>query len=175
MARGKYQRRGQSSASPSTTTEYGPVTQVAPIEAALKGGTPIAEAATSIEFGTFAPADEISIMPAATEAAIEANKPKMVPMLLERNYVPLTDNYEIVGYNREPKTVKSAAGVMVVIDPGGFIQDIDEDTGKFMGMPPVLAGTGFANKLIAGTVVKLPVEEAKRVLAKKIGSRTLDD
>lgn len=101
--------------------------------------------------------------------------PKMVAMLLERNYVPMSENYEVIGYNREPKSVKSAAGVMVVVDKGGFIQEADEDTGKIKGMPSVLAGTGFANKLNAGTVVKLPVDEAKRVLNLKIGSRTLDD
>lgn len=117
---------------------------------------------------------EISITPAATLAAIEANKPPMVAMLLERNYRPLGE-HEIVGYNQEEIKVKTSAGITTVVRPGGFIQERDEETGKIKGHPPAVPGTGFETKILAGTVVRLPKDEARRLLDLKIGSRTVDD
>lgn len=115
-----------------------------------------------------APETVTEIMPPATIAAIEANKPKMVPVLLDRNYSPMTDQYEIVGHWKPAVQVKNAAGKLVEIEPRTFVKDIP--------MPSPLAGVGsVSRKLWAGCVVRLPVDEAKRARKEGIGSIEIDD
>lgn len=118
-------------------------------------------------FGTFDPVPgEMSIEPPATLEAIKANAPRLVPMKLLKNYVPMSE-FEIVGYTKPAVTKKNAAGVVVVEAPEEFI------TGE--RMPPALAGTGFANKLWAGTVVRLPPDEAKKLYNRGLATRDFED
>lgn len=107
------------------------------------------------------------IFPAATVAAIEATKPKLVAIKLERHYRPMGD-YEVVGHWRPAVEVKSPAGKMVEISPETFVEGEP--------MPPPVAGAGSESlKLWAGTVVRLPSEEAKRARRLEIGSVEIDD
>lgn len=96
----------------------------------------------------------------ASETAT-ADKPKMFPVLLVKNYVPRGD-YEIVGYLKEAVKRKNAAGDWKIVEKEEFIEG---------EMKPHLPGVGFANKIWAGTTIKLPVDEAKSVVAKKIAER----
>jgi hypothetical protein len=99
-------------------------------------------------------------------AKIEAAKPKMVPVLLERHYRPGGD-YEIVGHWQPKVEVKNAQGKMVEIEPAKFIDG--------EASPPPIAGVGSVSlKLWAGTVVRLPVDEAKRCKREQIGSIEVD-
>jgi hypothetical protein len=147
MAR-KYQRRGQPSAPTSTT----------------QGVEPVATAALN---------EKIEIMPAATRDLIEANKPKMVRMTLLKNYRPAGE-VEVMGWNKEPVVRKTPAGKLVEVEAGGFIEDMDEE-GNILPAPPKYAGTGFANKLLAGTVIRIGADEAKTMRANGIAEREIDD
>ena len=117
---------------------------------------------------------EIDIMPAVTAARIKANKPKMVTMTLLRNYMPGSD-YEVLGYNKEPVQRKNPAGKMVVIEPGGFIAETDEQTGKIMPMPSPTPGTGTPGKLWAGTVLRIGTDEAKAMRKAGIAEAEIED
>lgn len=117
--------------------------------------------------------EAIGHTPAVTER-VEAAKPKLVPVRLLRNYRPMTSVFEVVGYHREPVIRKRSDGKMVTIEEGGFFKETDED-GAIISAPPAMVGTGFANKLNAGTVVRLPRDEAKRARDEKIGEHELDD
>lgn len=112
----------------------------------------------------------------AVAAKIEAAKPKqkMVTVRLLRNYRPFSDNFEVLGYHKEPVLRKRPDGKLVTVEPGGFITETGDD-GKIMAAPPAMPGTGFNDRLNAGTQVRLPVEEAKRVRAEKIGEYEIDD
>jgi hypothetical protein len=112
---------------------------------------------------------EIQITPTATLAALEANKPKMQPVKLVKNYTPLgpVADYPVIGYDKPPIMRKNSAGMLVEVEPGGFI--------KGERMPSMTPGTGFANKFWAGTVVSMPVEEAKYVRKSGIGEYELAD
>jgi hypothetical protein len=86
----------------------------------------------------------------------------MFPVVLNKNYAP-SGKYEIVGYTRPKVEKKDAAGKMITVEPEKFIE------GEMHPAP--YPGTGFPNKVWAGTHIKLPVEEAKMVVAKKIADR----
>lgn len=111
-------------------------------------------------------AEPIAMPPAPP--AVEALPQKMIPVLLERHYRPLTEQFEIVGHWKPAVQVKNAAGKLVEIEPRTFV--------KGEKMPPPLAGVGAVSpKLWAGCVVKLPVEEAKRAKREGIGTIEIDD
>lgn len=101
---------------------------------------------------------------------------KMFPVTLIKNYVP-QGTYEVVGYLKEAVKRKDAAGNWKVIEPEEFI--------KGEAKPHVSPGVGFGEmtmkdgrivnaKLWAGTTIKVPVEEAKYVVSKKIAERADD-
>jgi hypothetical protein len=95
--------------------------------------------------------------------------PEPVPMRamkLLKNYRPAKD-YEVVGWHRPEKKVKDSAGNETIVQTAEFI--------KGEMAPPPYPGVGYPHKLWAGTVVKLPVEEAKRVYALKVAERDIDD
>lgn len=117
--------------------------------------------------------NEIEIMPAVTRDRIEANKPKMVRMTLLKNYCPAGE-VEVLGWNKDPVIRKRPDGKLVEVEAGGFIEELGED-GNIMPAPPKYAGTGFANKLLAGTVLKVGTAEAKRMKANGIGEIEVDD
>lgn len=117
--------------------------------------------------------ETIGHTPAVTER-VEAAKPKLVPVRLLRNYRPMTSEFEVVGYHKEPVIRKRPDGKMVTVEEGGFFKETDDD-GAIIPAPPAMVGTGFANKLNVGTVVRLPRDEAKRARDLKIGELELDD
>ena len=87
---------------------------------------------------------------------------KMFPVLLNKNYVP-KGAYEIVGYLKEEVTRKNAAGQMVVIEKEEFIDGAMK--------PHQTPGVGYDGKIWAGTTIRLPIDEAKHIVAKKIAER----
>ena len=100
-------------------------------------------------------------IPQAPAASVE----KMFPVLLTKN-CSLTCNYEIVGYLKEAVKRKNAAGTWKIVEPEEFI--------KGEMKPHASPGVGFPNKIWAGTTVKLPIGEAKRLIALKAAERADD-
>ena len=117
--------------------------------------------------------EAIGHTPSVTER-VEAAKPKLVPVRLLRNYRPMTDVFEVVGYHKEAIIRKRPDGKMVTVEEGGFFKEHDE-AGEIIPAPPAMVGTGFSDRLNAGTVVRLPRDEAKRARDLKIGELELDD
>ena len=102
----------------------------------------------------------------ATPVLPEAPKPPMVTVKLSRNYRPAGD-FEIVGHWKDEIKVKNAAGQEVVVQKREFIRD--------EVAPPKLAGTGFADKLWAGTVLKVAKDEARHIRTHDIGTLEVED
>lgn len=100
----------------------------------------------------------------ASETAAPAAE-KLFPVLLTKN-CSLIGNYEIVGYLKEAVKRKNAAGTWKIIEPEEFI--------KGEMKPHTSPGVGFPNKIWAGTTVRLPVAEAKRLIALKAAERADD-
>ena len=99
----------------------------------------------------------------ATEtAAPEQPSIKMFPVLLVKNYQPL-GQYEIVGYLKEAVKQKDSAGNTKIIEPEEFVQGAMK--------PHESPGVGFNGKIWAGTHIKLPLDEAKTLVAKKLAER----
>lgn len=98
----------------------------------------------------------------ANETAVTKQPSQLFPVLLQRNYVPCGE-YEIVGYLKEAVKQKDAAGNWRVIEKEEFI------SGEMK--PHTSPGVGYPNKIWAGTTIKLPIDEAKSVVAKKIAER----
>lgn len=103
--------------------------------------------------------------------ANEATAPKasateqMFPVVLNKHYAP-SGKFEIVGHIRSKVERKDAAGKMITIEPEQFI--------KGEMNPAPYPGTGFANKVWAGTHIRLPLDEAKAIITKKIAERADD-
>lgn len=87
---------------------------------------------------------------------------KLFPVVLLKNHCP-SGNYEIVGYLKEAVTVKDAAGNWSVLEPERFVE------GEMK--PYQTPGVGFEGKIWAGTHIKLPLEEARRLVAAKAAER----
>lgn len=87
-------------------------------------------------------------------------KSQMIAMRLERNYRPAGE-FEIVGHTRPEIRKKTPAGVEEVVQA--------EEWMAGQPMPSAIPGAGFANKIWAGTVINLPVDEAKAVQKARIG------
>lgn len=146
-------KRGRLAPFPPTNIEAGPVTQVAPTE--------------------------INIMPPATAAAIEANKPKRVPVRLLKHYHP-SGEYEVLGWHRPEKRKKSAGGIEEIVQKAEFVRDKDDDEtsatyGKVKPAPAEMPGTGTKDKIWASTVIRVSREEAKRMRLNGIGEIEVDD
>ena len=104
-------------------------------------------------------------------------KTKLFPVVLQKNHCPQGE-YEIVGYLKEAVKRKDAAGNMKIIEPEEFIE------GEMK--PHASPGVGFGEyqcpitkkkfnaKIWAGTTIKVPVEEAKYLVSKKIAERADD-
>lgn len=85
--------------------------------------------------------------PAATAEPMEVMK-------LERNYRPAGE-FEVVGWHKPEVKRKNAAGVEVIVEPAEFI--------KGERAPPTISGTGFSDKIWAGTVIRIGNAEAKNI------------
>ena len=84
---------------------------------------------------------------------------KAVAMELLKNYVP-HNLMRVIGYKKEAVMRKDAAGRMIEVEPEAFIE------GEMK--PSVYPGTGFPNKVWAGTVIEVPEAEAKVMRQKRI-------
>ena len=103
----------------------------------------------------------------ASEPMAEQPKPEnLIVMKLERNYRPAS-NFEVVGHLKPAVTRKNMAGVELTISPEEFVAGEP--------MPPAVAGTGFKDKLLAGTVIRIGSDEAKTMRKAGIGSVELLD
>jgi hypothetical protein len=105
------------------------------------------------------------IYPEATTKAIEAATP-MVAIELKKNYRP-EGAFEIAGYWQDEIKRKNPMGQEVIVQKREFIPG--------EAKPALVAGVGFASKIWAGTVVKLPRDEAKAVKQAGIGEYELVD
>jgi hypothetical protein len=101
------------------------------------------------------------VQPKKTEEAKQEAE-KLFPVVLLKNHCP-SGNYEIIGYLKEAVKVKDAAGHWSVLSPETFVE------GEMK--PHTSPGVGFPGKIWAGTHIKLPVEEAKRLVAAKAAER----
>lgn len=116
------------------------------------------------------PSKEIPAM-ASTEPA--AQPVKLFPVVLNKNYVP-KDTYEIVGYLKEAIKRKNAAGEWKIVEPEEFIQGAmkpHDSPGVGFGEMVMKDGSKVNAKIWAGTTIKLPVDEAKVLVAKKLAER----
>lgn len=104
-------------------------------------------------------------MASNTETAAPAQPSKMFPVILSKNYQPI-GKFEVVGYVKPAVTRKDKFGQMKTISAEEFI--------KGEMKPPKAPGTGYDGKVWAGTKILLPVDEAKKIIAKKIGERADD-
>jgi hypothetical protein len=100
-------------------------------------------------------------MSSETAAPVQPSE-KMFPVKLLKNYRP-AGKHEVVGYHRPEKTQKDTTGKMVIVQEAAFIE------GEMA--PPPYPGVGFLTKVWADTVLKLPMEEAKRLVSKNLASR----
>lgn len=87
---------------------------------------------------------------------------KMFPVKLLKNYRP-AGAYEVVGYHQPQITQKDSAGKVVIVQKAEFIEG--------QAAPAPFAGVGFETKVWSETVIKLPVDEAKNLVANKIAER----
>lgn len=93
----------------------------------------------------------------------EAQEPvKLFPVRLTKNYRPMGD-YEVVGYHRPELTQKNSTGKHIVVQEAAFIE------GEIA--PPPFPGVGFATKVWADTVIRLPIDEAKRLVGRNLAVR----
>jgi hypothetical protein len=109
----------------------------------------------------------------ASETTTQAEKTKLFPILLTKNYVPM-DRYEILGYLKEAVKVKDAAGQWKIIEPETFIEGKmkpHQSPGVGFGEMTMKDGSKVNAKIWAGTHIKVPLDEAKRAVAKKIAER----
>jgi hypothetical protein len=96
-----------------------------------------------------------------TAAPVQPSE-KMFPVKLLKNYRP-AGKHEVVGYHRPEKVQKDTAGKMVVVQEAAFVE------GEMA--PPPFPGVGFETKIWAETVLKLPIDEAKRLVGKHLAER----
>jgi hypothetical protein len=112
----------------------------------------------------------------ATETAASQPSIKLFPVVLVKNYVP-AGAYEVVGYLKEAVRRKDAAGNWKIIEPEEFIKGEmkpHQSPGVGFGEMVMKDGTIVNAKIWAGTTIKIPVDEAKRAVAKKIAERADD-
>lgn len=87
---------------------------------------------------------------------------KLFPVLLLKNHCP-AGNYEIVGYQKDEVKVRASTGGWTVVEPARFVE------GEMK--PHTSPGVGFPGKIWAGTHIKLPIDEAKRLVNAKAAER----
>ena len=101
-----------------------------------------------------------------TPARLKAEAKRMLTVKLLKNYRPVGD-FVAVGYERPAVLRKNARGVMETAEPAQFIPD--ELAPSPMGTP------GKAEKIWAGSVIKLERDEAVRTRKLGIAEYELDD
>jgi hypothetical protein len=91
---------------------------------------------------------------------------KLKAMELKRNYRPQA-GFEIVGHTRPEIKRKNAIGVVEVVQKASFVEGD-------MAPPPV-PGVTIGGKVWAGTVIRVPIDEAKTMRAAGIAEPSLED
>jgi hypothetical protein len=107
------------------------------------------------------------------ETAATPQPSKLFPVLLTKNYVP-AGQYEIVGYLKEAVKAKDAAGNWRVIEREEFVEGVMKphaSPGVGFGPMQMKDGTMVNAKIWAGTTIKIPMEEAKLAVSRKIAER----
>lgn len=115
---------------------------------------------------------EIPVMASAETAATQPST-KLFPVVLLKNYVPISD-YEIVGYLKGAVKRKDAAGVERIVEREEFVEgEMKPHQSPGVGFGENINANGRKTnaKIWAGTTIKLPVEEAKNLVAKKLAER----
>lgn len=115
-------------------------------------------------------------IPAMASEPAAPQPSKLFPVVLSRNYVPRTE-YEVVGYLKEAVKRKDAAGNWKIIEPEEFIAgEVKPHASPGVGYGEMIMkdGSKVNAKIWAGTTIKLPVDEAKAIVAKKIAERADD-
>jgi hypothetical protein len=113
-----------------------------------------------------------------TSGANAPPPPKMVRVKLLRNYRPqealaadkksrLPPVFEIVGHWKPAVVVRNKLGKDEELEPAKFIDGEPAPSSK--------AGVGYADKLWAGTIVRVTSDEAKYMRANNIGEIEIDD
>lgn len=87
---------------------------------------------------------------------------QMFPVVLTKNYAPKGD-YQIIGYLKPEVKRKTSAGNWIIEEKEEFIE------GEMK--PPPHPGVGYPGKIWAGTHIRVPTDEAKTIIAKKIAER----
>jgi hypothetical protein len=87
---------------------------------------------------------------------------QMFPVTLVKNYAPIGD-FNIVGWHKPERVQKGPDGKMHVMEVAEFVE------GEMAPAP--FPGVGFPNKIWAKTVIELPLDEAKGLVAKRIAER----
>lgn len=103
---------------------------------------------------------------------------KLFPVTLTKNYVPM-GQYELVGYLKEAVKRKDAAGNWRIVEPEEFIKgEMKPHQSPGVGFGPVFDKDGETikvnAKIWAGTKIKVPVDEAKYLVSKKLAERADD-
>jgi hypothetical protein len=112
----------------------------------------------------------------ADETTAAPQSSKLFPVLLIKNHVPKSE-YEIVGYMKEAVKQKDAAGNVRIIEKEEFIEGEmkpHQSPGVGFGAMVMKDGKTVNAKIWAGTTIKVPLEEAKFVVANKIAERADD-
>lgn len=91
---------------------------------------------------------------------------RLARVKLDKHYSP-ANPFSIVGHTRPEIKKKNPAGREEIFQTEEWI------AGEMM--PAAIAGTGFKNKVWAGTVIELPEVEAKAIVKQKIGSLEFAD
>lgn len=107
------------------------------------------------------PKEDIMSEPVKAEP-VKAEPEKMFPVKLNKNYAP-RGKYEIVGYLKPEVKRKTAAGTWLIVEKEEFVEG--------EGKPAPYPGVGFDGKIWAGTHIRLPLDEAKQLVAKKLAER----
>lgn len=89
-------------------------------------------------------------------------KSDLFPVHLLKNYVP-KGLFEIVGHHKAAVEKKNAAGQMIVVEPARFVEGEQR--------PAPYPGAGFSDKIWSGTVLRLPIDEAKALIGKRLAER----
>lgn len=95
-------------------------------------------------------------------AALEQPSEKMFPVKLLKNYRPI-GSFEVVGYHRPEKVQKDSTGKRVVVQTAAFIEGEPA--------PAPFPGVGFNTKVWADTVLRLPLDEARGLVSRKLAER----
>lgn len=94
-------------------------------------------------------------------------KPTMRAMELKRHYKPMSDDYQIVGYNQPEITRKGPDGRPFIVQEAAFIPGVMA--------PSPMPGVDVKGKIWATTVIRVPVEEARHIRVNGIGDATVED